>query len=53
MIDLLLGAILVGKVEVSPNTFQLDYLTKDEKIVRVIETQEGDLGDIAYTYTTH
>ena len=40
MIELLLASTLIGKVEISPNIIQLDYLTPDRTIITYLDNVE-------------
>lgn len=40
MIELLLVSTLIGKVEISPNVIQVDYLTPDQTIVTYLDNIE-------------
>jgi hypothetical protein len=40
MIELLLASTLIGKVEISPNVIQLDYLTPDSTIITYLDNIE-------------
>lgn len=40
MIELLLASTLIGKVEISPNVIQVDYLTPDATIVTYLDNIE-------------
>lgn len=40
MIELILASTLIGKVEIAPNTIQVDYLTPDQTIVTYLDNIE-------------
>ena len=40
MIELILASTLIGKVEISPNVIQLDYLTPDSTLVTTLDNVE-------------
>lgn len=46
MLELLAGAIIVGKMEVAPNTYQYDVLTKNGQIVRMIDSETENIMEI-------
>lgn len=46
MLELLAGAIIVGKMEVAPHTYQYDVLTSKGQIVRMIDSEDEKLMEI-------
>lgn len=40
MIELILASTLIGKVEIAPNTIQLDYITPDHTLITYLDNIE-------------